>query len=117
MNSLSKLCLVGLLASGCTSSVHQVAMGNFDDIPPSARMRPVEAEAKQRVFVATTNTDFTDEAMARLAASCPNGRVVGIQARHSTNHGFFVYKNRLRPTGYCVEIPDAAREPERAKAP
>lgn len=67
----------------------------------NGRLR-LQAEAKQSVFIATTNTDFSDKAMQRLAATCPGGEVMGIQARHSTHHGFFVYENRLRLTGHCV---------------
>lgn len=103
-----KLCLAAALLSGCTHSVHQVALGNFDDLPPNARLRPVEAESDQHVFIATTNTDFTDQAMQRLAATCPRGQVVGIQARHSTSLGFLAYTNKLKLTGYCVEAPAVA---------
>lgn len=108
MKLASKLCLLATLATGCTHSVHQVALGNFDDLPPGARMHPVEAEADQRVFIATGNTDFADQAMQQLAASCPRGQVVGIQARHSTSLGFLAYTNKLKLTGYCVELPPIA---------
>jgi hypothetical protein len=101
-----ELCLIAALLSGCTYSVHQVALGNFDDLPPDARLRPIEAEADQEVFVASGNTDFADQAMQRLAARCPRGQVVGIQARHSTSLGFMLYTNKLKLSGFCVE--DAA---------
>jgi len=107
MKTAIKLCLAAALSSGCTYSVHQVALGNFDDLPPNARLRPIEAEADQKVFVATGDTDFADEAMQQLAARCPQGQVVGIQARHSTSLGFFVYTNKLKLTGYCVETPSS----------
>jgi hypothetical protein len=95
--------LAAVLLGGCTHSVHQVAMGEFDDVPVTARLRPVEAETSQDVLLASGNTDFADEAMARLAGRCPRGRVVGIQARHSTSLGFLVHTNRMKVTGYCVE--------------
>jgi hypothetical protein len=38
--------------------------------------------------------------------------VVGIQARHSTSLGFFVYTNKLKLTAYCVEAPTVARTGE-----
>lgn len=108
-----KLCLLSVLGlalvAGCTHSVHQVAMGNFDDVPPTARLHPVEVEADQEVFIASGNTDFADQAMARLAATCPHGRIVGVSARHSTSLGFLAYTNKLRVTGYCVEEPTARR--------
>lgn len=102
-----KLCLLPSLAlallAGCTHSVHQVALGGFDDVPPSARLHPIEVVADQEVFIASGNTDFADEAMQQLAAKCPHGRIVGISARHSTSLGFLAYTNKLRVTGYCVE--------------
>jgi hypothetical protein len=108
-----KLCLLPVLGlallAGCTHSVHQVAMGGFDDVPPTARLHPVEVEADQKVFIASGNTDFADEAMQRLAATCPTGRIVGISARHSSSLGFLTYTNKLRVTGYCVEQPTARR--------
>jgi hypothetical protein len=108
MKTAIKLCLAALLSSGCTYSVHQVALGTFDDLPPNARLRPIEAEGDQKVFIATGDTDFADEAMQQLAERCPGGQVVGIQARHSTSLGFFVYTNKLKVTGYCVEAPGTA---------
>jgi hypothetical protein len=112
MKHVIELALAAALLSGCTHSVHQVALGNFDDLPPNARLRPIEAEADQKVFIASGNTDFADEAMQRLASSCPRGQVVGIQARHSTSLGFFVYTNKLKLTAYCVEAPTAVRTDE-----
>jgi hypothetical protein len=99
---VSALCCA-LMLGGCTYSVHQVALGNFDDLPPNARMRPIEVDASQKVVLATGNTDFSDEAMQKLAAACPNGQVMGIQARHSTDLGFVVYTNRMKISAYCVE--------------
>jgi hypothetical protein len=98
-----ELCLLALVASSCTHSVHQIAMGGFDDVPMSARRRPIEVQADQDVFIASGNTDFADRALARLAAQCPRGRVVGIQARHSTSLGFLAYTNRMKMTGFCIE--------------
>lgn len=103
MKVVFKLCFLVAVTTGCTHSVHQVAMGSFDDVPASARLRPIEVQAEQEVFIATGNTDFADDALARLAAQCPQGRVVGIQARHSTSLGFLAYTNRLKMSGFCVE--------------
>lgn len=97
--------LLLLLASGCMHSVHQVALGEFEELPPDAQRRPIEVETEQSVFLASGNTDFADEAMTRLAERCPNGRVTGIQARHSTDLGFLVHENHLKITAYCVDAP------------
>lgn len=108
MNGAVRACLAAALLSGCTYSVHQVALGSFDDLPPNARLRPVEAEAEQHAFIAAGNTAFSDEAMQRLTATCARGEIVGIQARHSTSLGFLAYTNKLKLTGYCVEGPTVA---------
>jgi hypothetical protein len=110
MSQRAKPLLVALLLSGCMHSVHQVAEGSFEDVPRQAQLRPIEAEAEQSVFIATGNTDFADQAMQQLAARCPRGRVVGVQARHSTSLGFLVHTNRLKVTGYCLEDGDTTGE-------
>lgn len=104
------LAVLGVLA-GCTHSVHQSAIGGLDEaVPRSANVRFIEAETMQSVFLASGNTDFADRAMADLTAQCPHGRIVGVEARHSSSLGFFVYKNRLRVSGYCIEeAPSEAR--------
>lgn len=95
--------VVGLLG-GCTHSVHQSAIGGLDEaVPRGANVRFIEAETAQSVFLASGNTDFADRAMADLTAQCEDGRVVGVEARHSSSLGFFVYKNRMRVSGYCIE--------------
>jgi hypothetical protein len=84
-------------------SVHQVAVGGFEDIPPGAHVRKVEATGEQHVFLATGNTDFADEAYAALLRKCPKGRVVAVQARHSTSLSVLSYNNELVMTGYCLD--------------
>jgi len=108
MNARYSLLALALLGSACTQSVHQVAVGGLDDIPHDARLRPVEAEVDQKAFLAAGNTDFADAALTQLAAQCPNGRVVALQARHSTDLGFLVYTNRMKMTGMCVEEPSTS---------
>ena len=105
--SLLTLALV-LLTGACTQSVHQVAVGGLDDIPRGARLLPIEVEVDQTAVVSAGNTDFADTALAQLAARCPGGRVVAIQARYSTDLGFIKYTNRMRMTGYCVQEPQSA---------
>lgn len=94
---------LALFSSGCTHSVHQLSLGGLDDIPPGARLRPVQAEADQSAFLAAGDTEFADRALALLSAKCPRGRVVGIEARYSTSLGFLSYTNRMRIAGYCLD--------------
>ena len=95
--------LVLALATGCAYSVHEVALGSVEEVRKDEQPRFIEAEASQHAFIAAGDTDFADEAMAELAGKCPRGRVVGIQARHSTSLGFLVHENHLRVTGYCID--------------
>lgn len=112
---MSPRVVIGFLAlcavtSGCTHSVHQLSVGGLDDIPRGARLQPIQVEADQEAFLAAGDTDFADQALARLSAKCPRGRVVGIEARYSTSLGFLSYTNRMKITGYCLreEAPPAA---------
>lgn len=89
------------VTSACTHSVHQLSMGGLDDIPRGARLQPIQVEADQEAFLAAGDTEFADQAVARLSAKCPRGRVVGIEARYSTSLGFLSYTNRMKITGYC----------------
>jgi hypothetical protein len=90
------------VTTGCTHSVHQLAVGGLDDIPRGARLQPIQVEADQEAFLAAGDTDFADQAVARLSAQCPRGRVVGIEARYSTSLSFLSYTNRMKITGYCL---------------
>ena len=93
-----------LALSGCTYSVHQVAMGGLETIPEGAHVRHVHAEAEQHVFFyITDNTDFADQAYAALLAQCPRGELRGIEARYSTSHGFLSFTNHMKTTALCVE--------------
>ncbi len=117
MNARYCLVALALLSGACTQSVHQVAVGGLDDIPRGAHLRPIEAEVEQHAFLATGNTDFADRAWAELAEQCKAGRVVALQARHSTDLGFLAYTNRMKMTGFCIEepaLPSAASTSYRA---
>lgn len=97
------LTLVGLV--GCTHSVHQVAMGGLDEIPPGARAHPVVADAADQnvVLYITDNTDNADQAYATLLAQCPGGELRAVEARSSTSNGFLSFTNHLRLSALCVQ--------------
>ena len=95
--------ILSAVLGACTHSVHQSTVGGFEDLPRGANVHLIHAEAEQSVFLATGNTDFADRAMADLASRCPRGRIVGVEARHSTSLGFLSYTNKMRVSGYCLE--------------
>lgn len=81
-------------------------MSNFGELRQG---RLVHAQAEQFVVLSlATGTDFADEAYARLLQQCPEGILRGIQARHSTSHGFLSYTNRLHMRAYCVPAENEA---------
>lgn len=100
MTRMLALTLSLFALSGCTHSVHQVALSGFGDLRGGY---PVSAEAEQFVVLSMTgNTDFADTAYDRLLQQCPDGVLRNIEARHSTSHGFLSYKNRLKVRAWCV---------------
>jgi len=100
--ALAAIAAFALLAFGCTHSVHQSAVAGLEDVPRGAQLRYIESETKQSVFLASGSTEFADRAMADLTARCPDGRIVGVEARHSTSLGFLVHTNRMKMSGYCL---------------
>ncbi|HRK06690.1 MAG TPA: hypothetical protein PLZ57_02880 [Pseudobdellovibrionaceae bacterium] len=89
---------------GCTHALHMVHEG---DLSPSAKLgeaRRVMAEGEQRVVMGFVGqTDYVDQARAKLEAQCRGGQITGIQSRYSTSHGFLSWTNRVRFQAYCVE--------------
>ena len=100
---IARIASLSAFALGCTHSVHQSAVGGIEEVPRGLHVRFIESETEQSVFLASTNTDFADKAMADLTAKCPNGHIVAVEARHSTSLGFLVYTNKMRMSGYCLE--------------
>lgn len=101
----SRFCILALIAissSGCAlgfgRSLHQYSMLDND----ASSGKPIVSEATQDVVVVTGDTEFADTAYYSLLEKCPHGRIVNVSARHSTNLGFFGYRNTLRLTGTCM---------------
>ena len=108
LNLIQKRLLVSLIyclslsacATGLGRSLHQVS--SLDHETTLANAKPVSVESTQDVVIAAFDTQFADDAYAKLLAECPTGKVINVVARHSTNLGFFGYKNTLRLSGYCI---------------
>lgn len=100
------LFFVGLLACGCSYSVHEYqAAGYAPATPTSGPPRHAEwirSRADQDVVLGITdNTDYVDEAYTRLVAQCP-GDIVGVNTRYSTKLGFFSYTNTVEMQAFCL---------------
>jgi len=105
--SLAALTLVAALAAtGCTHALHQATVSGFEPpepLAPGTTATRVSAEAEQFVVLSiASGTDFVEEAREKLLAACPDGQLVGVLARHSTDHGPLSYTNRLRLEGTCL---------------
>ncbi len=101
------LALLALVASGCTHSLHQASVSGFEPpepLVPGVQATRVSAEAEQFVFLSITpDTGFVEEAYDRLLEKCPSGQLVGVLARHTTDHGALSYTKRLRLEGTCLQ--------------
>jgi len=106
--------LLAALATGCSYSMHEYQAAGY--AAPSAPPGPprqaawIHASAHQRVILGVTdNTDYVDEAYARLVAQCP-GDIVGLNTRYSTALGFLSYKNTVDVQAFCLQ--QSAPKPE-----
>jgi hypothetical protein len=93
-----------MMLAGCTHALHMVHEG---DLAPSAKLgeaRRVMAEGSQRVVMGFVGqTEYVDQARAKLEAQCRGGQITGIQSRYSTSHGFLSWTNQVRFQAYCLE--------------
>lgn len=98
-----KLLLLLALFVGCSHSVHLVHVSDFDPYEKYTAGTIVKAETEQFVFMGfRTQTDYVDQAHAKLIAKCPNGDLQGITTRFSTSHGFFQWTNKILMQGLCL---------------
>lgn len=97
---------VAFALGGCTHSVHQASVGGFEPaepLPGRVAASRVAGESEQFVILGiASGTDFAEEAYDKLLASCADGQLVGVLAKHSTDHGFLSYTNRVRLEGTCL---------------
>lgn len=110
------LILLALFLGGCTYSIHDVYVSDFNPYVPLERGDIVKASAEQFVimgFVGQTN--YVDEAYHKIMDECPGGTVEGITTQLSTAHGFFSWHNKILMQGLCVRTV-AAAEPTPVKS-
>lgn len=95
--------IIAALLSGCAYSVHEV---HTSDFLPSAQLTSghvVKSASEQFVILGFTgNTDYVNEAYAKLMSSCPNGVITGITTQYSTSLGFFSWTNKVLMQGLCL---------------
>lgn len=101
---MKKIVLLALLLSGCTHSIHQVQVSDFQPYRAIERGDVVAASAEQfTVMGFTGETNYVDDAYQRLQRKCPDGTLTGITTQISTSHGFFSWTNKALMQGLCVK--------------
>jgi hypothetical protein len=98
------LCAMGLAASGCAHSIHEVHTSDFSPYRPASSGQFVKASAEQFTILGfVDDTDYVDHAYRKLADTCPGGTVTGITTQLSTSLGFFSWTNKVLMQGLCVK--------------
>jgi hypothetical protein len=97
---------LALLATGCSYSMHEYQVAGYAPATTTSgaprHAEWIHARADQHVVLGITgNTNYVDEAYARLASQCP-GDIVGVNTRYSTKLGFLSYKNTVEMQAFCL---------------
>lgn len=90
-----------LALTGCSFSIHEVHVSDFDGVPESGG-KIIEAQAEQFTILGfKRETDYVDKAREELEGKC-KGRIQGITTQFSTAHGFFSWTNKIKMQGLCI---------------
>ena len=86
----------------CAHSIHLVHATPFEQSHSEAKStRIIEARSEQQViFYFAFNTDYVDEAYAKLQSQCP-GKIEGVTTQFSTSLGFFSWTNKILMKALC----------------
>jgi hypothetical protein len=106
MRLLAVASIVAMSVTGCFSSVHEYQAAGYapsaDEPRSNLDAKPIRADAQQFVVLGITdNTDYVNEAYARLLAQCA-GEIVGVNTRYSTELGFLSYTNNVQMEALCL---------------
>ena len=104
MRALSIAILIALTIS-CTHSLH---ISQFSDFGPTyaayQKGEWVKSEASQFAILGWVGqTDFVNEAYAKLMDQCQGGQIQSIEAQYTTDHGFLSWTNRVNMQGLCLK--------------
>ncbi len=92
-----------ILLSGCAHSVHLVHASDFVPYASPESGEMVEARAEQFAIMGfVSDTNYVDDAYAKLLVACPSGRITGITTQISTSLGFFSWTNKALMQGLCL---------------
>lgn len=88
--------------AGCTHSIHMVHTDGFgigETKLQNAQYIEVET-AQDVVFFFAKDTNYVDEAKAKLEQACP-GELSAVSTQYSTSHGFFSWTNKIKMKAIC----------------
>lgn len=89
---------------GCAHSVHEVYVSDFGTYPRVEQGEMIKASAQQSTVMGfVTDTNYVNEARAKLIAQCPQGEISGITTQYSTSLGFFSWTNKILMQGLCMK--------------
>jgi hypothetical protein len=88
---------------GCSHSIHQVHTSSFAPYGKLKAGKLIRAEAVQKSIMGfNRETDYVDEAYAKLQSKCKAGTIKSITTQFSTSHGFFHWHNKILMQGVCI---------------
>ena len=106
-----------LLSSACTHALHQYHVSDHIAPGDNYEATKISAEAVEKNHIFKTDTVHADKAFEMLKQECPKGIITGINTRHSTSHGFFGWKDKIKMTAYCLkEKPESISENDSSKS-
>lgn len=104
LNRLFFLGIMALFFVGCAHSLH---LAHVSDFSPTFKGYSsgelVKASGEQFAIMGiVTETNYVDDAYAKLLASCSGGNIQGITTQYSTSLGFFSWTNKVDLQGLCI---------------
>ena len=90
-----------IFASGCTHALHQYHVSEHYIPNEKYEVTRISAEAIEKNHIFKYSTSHADKAFLMLQKEC-KGIITGINTRHSTSHGFFGWKDKVKMTAYCL---------------
>lgn len=95
------LLLLNIFVVGCTYSVHNYHISDYDSHAKSGSTR-IEVNTEQFVVLGFTgNVDYVYDAYQQLTEQCVDGTIDGIHTRYSTSHSFLSYTNKIFIQANC----------------
>ncbi|MCY4643830.1 MAG: hypothetical protein OXB88_04375 [Bacteriovoracales bacterium] len=92
-----------LFFSGCTSAIHSYHVSDVERSSKGLNHRKISAGSKQfTVMGFVSQTDYVNKAFKKLQEKCRRGRITNIHTRHTTDHHFFSWTNRIKMTALCL---------------